>query len=155
MAELIRLVVDERQRLVLKRDGQEDVVGVRIRRAFPWSQPGRHISIRNAEGKEVLLIDDLATLGEAERRAIEEALGQGCFVPQITRVLEIDTRFEHQQWRVETDRGPVEFRVQEREDIRFLGGGRFTVKDADGNVYELPSLDTLDEQSRRAVEKLV
>ena len=52
-------------------------------------------------------------------------------------------------------RGPAEFRVQEREDLRFLPDGRFSIKDADGNVYELASLDKLDDHSRRAVEPLL
>jgi hypothetical protein len=56
---------------------------------------------------------------------------------------------------VQTDRGAVEFRVQEREDIRFLPDGRFRLKDADGNVYELPSAVELDEHSRRAIGVIV
>ena len=59
------------------------------------------------------------------------------------------------RWKVQTDRGPAEFRVQEREDIRFLPDGRFRIKDADGNVYEMPSLTGLDDRSRRAVEPLM
>jgi hypothetical protein len=67
----------------------------------------------------------------------------------------VDVRFGYQQWKVQTDRGPAEFRVQEREDIRFLPDGRFRIKDADGNAYEMPSLAGLDERSRRAVEPLM
>jgi hypothetical protein len=68
---------------------------------------------------------------------------------------DVDVRFGHQQWKVRTDRGPAEFRVQEREDIRFLPDGRFRIKDADGTVYEMVSLSQLDERSRRAVEALI
>jgi hypothetical protein len=146
---------DERGRLVLSRPGQEDVMGVRIRRAFPWSRPGRSISIRNGEGKELLLIEDLESLPQGTRQAIVDALADTSFIPRITRIELIDTTFEHQEWRVQTDRGPAFFRVQEREDVRFLGDGRFRVKDADGNVYELPRLEKLDEHSRGQVEKLV
>jgi hypothetical protein len=45
--------------------------------------------------------------------------------------------------------------VQEREDIRFMPDGRFAVKDADGNLYELPPMKELDEESRRALEAVV
>jgi hypothetical protein len=45
--------------------------------------------------------------------------------------------------------------VQEREDIRFLPDGRFSIKDADGNIYELRPLSDLDEHSRRALEPLI
>jgi Domain of unknown function (DUF1854) len=149
------LIADAKGALTLKRPGQEDVAGVRIRRAFPWSNPGRHVSIRSSEGKELLLIEDLAIVPEAQRSLIEKILRESTFIPRVTRILECDTRFGHQNWRVVTDAGPAEFRVQEREDIRFLPDGRFTVKDVDGNLYELPRLADLDEPSRRAVEKLL
>ncbi len=146
---------DRQGRMILKRPGEEDVVDVRIRRSFPWSNPDRHISIRNAEGKELLLIDDLRSLPQDQQEIIRRYLAKWMFIPRITRVIEVDVRFGFQAWKVETDRGPAEFRVQEREDIRFLGDGRFSIKDVDGCVYELPPLDELDEKSRRAVEVLV
>ena len=149
------LTVDEKGRLVLHRPGQDDVADVRVRRAFPWSHPHEHISIRSAEGKELILIESLASLSAKQREAVEQRLQASSFVPRIKRVDEVDVRFGYQQWKVQTDRGPAEFRVQEREDIRFLADGRFSLKDADGNVYEMPALDQLDEHSRRAVEALV
>ncbi len=45
------------------------------------------------------------------------------FVPQIQHVDDVDVRFGYQQWKVQTDRGPADIRVQEREDIRFLPDG--------------------------------
>lgn len=155
MTEAFNLVTDEHGRLVLRRPGLEDKVDVRVRRSFPWSSPGRFISIRDAEGKELLLIDDLAQLDPPRRQVIEDSLNSASFIPRITRVDHVDARFGHQDWKVQTDRGPVEFRVQEREDIRFLPDGRFRLKDADGNVYELPSAVELDEHSRRAIGVIV
>jgi len=149
------LVEDEMHRLTLRRAGQEDAADVRIRRAFPWSQPGRHISIRTSDGKELLLIDDITGLGPDLRARIERWLDTHSFIPRIMRISEVDVRFGYQQWKVQTDRGPIEFRVQEREDIRFLPDGRFSIRDADGTVYEMPRLDQLDSHSRRAVEPLL
>jgi hypothetical protein len=146
---------DKQGKLVLKRPGQDDVADVRIRRAFPWSHPERYISVRSAEGKELLLIEDLAAVPEQQRGVIREYLEKWAFIPRIQRVIEVDVRFGFQQWKVETDRGVAEFRVQEREDIRFLGDGRFSIKDVDGCIYEMPPLDQLDEKSRRAIEVLV
>jgi hypothetical protein len=149
------LVVDEQGRLVLKRPGKDDAVDVRLRRAFPWSQPGRLVSVRDAEGKELLLIDELEPLDDGRRKMIERWLGDTSFVPRIVAVEDVDVRFGYQQWKVRTDRGPAEFRVQEREDIRFLPDGRFRIKDADGTVYEMVRLDELDESSRHAIEPLI
>jgi hypothetical protein len=146
---------DELGRLVLKRPEQEDVVDVRLARAFPLSQPGRHISVRSPEGKELLLVDDVTSLPDRLRGEIERWLDGTQFIPRITRVDLVDVRFGYQQWKVQTDRGPVEFRVQEREDIRFLPDGRFRLKDADGNIYELPRHEELDPASRKAVTPVV
>ena len=149
------LIVDERSKLVLRRPGQDDVADVRVRRSFPWSDPAHFVSIRSSEGKELMLIEDVEALAPELRRTIAKSLRATVMIPKITHIDSIDVRFGFQQWAVQTDRGPIEFRVQEREDIRFLPDGRFTLRDADGNVYELPRLDALDEHSRKELEPLV
>lgn len=149
------MIEDEQGRLVLHRSGRDDVVDVRLRRAFPWSEPSRLISIRDSEGKELLLVNSLDPLDAGQRSMIERSLGDTSFVPRITAVEDIDLTFGYQQWKVRTDRGRAQFRVQEREDIRFLPDGRFRIKDADGTVYEMVRLDELDADSRRAVEPLI
>jgi hypothetical protein len=155
MAEEFTLTQDDRGRLTLKRPGMPDVADVRPRRAFPWTHTDGYISLRNAEGKEVLLIESLKDLPRETRQIIEQSLNSTTFIPKITRVDSVDVSFGHQQWSTQTDRGPISFRVQEREDIRFLPDGRFLLKDADGNQYELARLDQLDDRSRRAVEPLL
>src|ERR1700721_3817796 len=117
------LQTDAKGRLVLHRPGEKPKSDVRVRRAFPWSQPNRYISLRDSEGKELLLIDDLSAIDAAQRKIIESALAATSFIPRILAVREVDVRFGHRQWRVVTDRGPIDFRVQEREDIRFLNDG--------------------------------
>ena len=155
MTETFDLTIDEEGRLVLHRPGQEDKADVRVRRSFPWSCPDQFISIRDSEGRELLLIEDLSSLDPARRKTVQDWVNATSFVPRITRVDDLDARFGYQEWRVQTDRGPVAFRVQEREDIRFLPDGRFRLKDVDGNVYELPSPADLDEHSRRAISALI
>ena len=39
--------------------------------------------------------------------------------------------------------------------IRFLPDGRYSITDADGNVWELPPRNTLDDHSRRALAPLI
>ena len=149
------LTTDPQGRLILNRPGEEPVEDVRVRRSFPWSMPHRHISIRSSEGKELVHVDDMNDLAADQRQIVESWLASTSFIPRITRVRDVDLRFGYQQWYVETDRGPVEFRVQEREDIRFLGDGRFRLKDVDGNVYELARLEELDDSSRKKLEALL
>lgn len=149
------LVPNEKGQLELRRVGQEDVVDVRVRRAFPWSHPELFISVRAKDGKEVLMVDDLSALPAKQAAAIKSALSTHTLIPKVRRILSLERAFDHQDWQVETDRGTVSFRVQEREDVRFLDDGRFVVKDADGNLYELPPLETLDPRSRKHLEFLI
>lgn len=153
--ETFELIEDDRRRLVLRRGGQDDMVDVRVRRAFPWSHKDRFVSIRSSDGKELMLIEDPSSLPPELRATVEKWLDEHTFIPRVTRIDHVDVRFGYQQWTVQTNRGPAEFRVQEREDIRFHPDGRFSIKDADGNVYEMPRLDELDQHSRRAVESLL
>ncbi|MCC7349518.1 MAG: DUF1854 domain-containing protein [Phycisphaerales bacterium] len=155
MSESFHLSINSTGQLLLHRPGCEDVSDVRLRRAFPWSMPDRFISVRNAEGKELILIEDLSQLPQESQQLVERYLRQNSFVPKINRIHSVNLRFGYQQWDVQTDRGSARFRVQEREDIRFLSDGRFTLRDADGNIYELPPLNQMDAHSRRAVEALV
>lgn len=155
MSEAFELIVDEQNKLTLRRPGAEDVKDVRVRRSFPWSMPDEFISIRSSEGKELVLVERVGDLPEQVRRTIEQSLGSTVFIPRITRVESVDVTFGFQEWRVQTDRGEARFRVTEREDIRFLPDGRYSLRDADGNVYELPPRDRLDEHSRRQLEPLI
>ncbi|MEA2710651.1 MAG: hypothetical protein QOF78_3252 [Phycisphaerales bacterium] len=155
MTNTFDLVADAQNKLTLKRAGADDVHDVRIRRAFPWSNAQQFVSIRNSEGKELILIDDVAALAPRVREAIDQYLAATVLIPRIESIVAIDVRFGFQEWRVNTDRGPAAFRVQEREDIRFLPDGRYSIKDADGNIYELPPRKELDDHSRKALGPLI
>jgi len=151
----MKLTADEQGKLTLHRPGEPDARDVRLRRAFPWSHRESFISIRSAEGNELALIEDLSALDPQSRQLITDYLTQAVFIPRIKHIDAIDVRFGYQQWSVQTDRGPAQFRVQEREDIRFLPDGRYSIRDADGTVYELPRMDQLDERSRKALGPLI
>src|SRR5690606_1711444 len=111
------LTIDRRSRMILHRPGEPDVEDVSLRRAFPWSMPDRWISNGNAEGKEVMRLEDLARLDAQQREIIERAMERTIFIPRILRVHHVQLLFGFMTWRVETDRGPITFRVQEREDL--------------------------------------
>src|SRR5262249_52701014 len=112
----MKLTADEQGKLTLHRAGEPEARDVRLRRAFPWSHRDSFISIRSAEGNELALIEDLATLDPQSRQLITDHLTQAVFIPRIKHIDAIDVRFGYQQWSVQTDRGPAQFRVQERED---------------------------------------
>ena len=70
--------------LAVCRDGTATAVKVRL--CFPWSSPGRYISLRDEKNNEVALINDLAELDGTARATIEQALAEAGFLFEILRV---------------------------------------------------------------------
>lgn len=148
-----RLYLDAFEELYLQVDGQEPVGPLRTRRAFPVSAAADFAILSDRDGDEVAIIRRVADLDRASRAVVEAELERAYFKAVITRVEAIDVQFHVPHWRVETDRGPRAFELRSsRQDVRVLGGGRIIIRDADGNLYEIPDYRGLDPPSRLLVE---
>ena len=77
-------------------------VPVRLRQCFPWSEPRRHLSLRDDKEREIALIDDPALLAPESRLVLEDALAAAGFVLEVVRVLGVDEEVEIRHWTVET-----------------------------------------------------
>src|SRR5258705_6289857 len=78
---------------------------VSVRRCFPWSEPTRHLSLRDSDEEEFALVRDPTELDPRSRAALETALAVAGFVFEVTQVLEIEEEVEIRRWRVETLHG--------------------------------------------------
>ena len=123
------------------------VIPVRVRQCFPWSEPHRHLSLRDTEEREIALVDDPATLGAGSREALERALAEAGFVLEVTRVVSIDEEVEIRQWTVETRHGPRSFQTHLDDWPRSLPGGGLLIRDVAGDLYRL-TVTELDKKSR-------
>ena len=127
---------------------QRSRVPVRLRQCFPWSDPQRHLSLRNDDDEEVALVEDPATLEPQSRLALEEALTDAGFVLEITRVISIDEEVEIRQWKVETKHGPRCFQTHLDDWPRTLPHGALLIRDVGGDLYLLPEARHMDRHSR-------
>ena len=123
-------------------------VAVRLRQCYPWSEPHRHLSLRDADDREVALIDDPETLAPESRRAVERALADAGFVLEVTRVLDIDEEVEIRQWTVETRQGKRAFQTHLDDWPRVLPGGGLLIRDVAGDLYRLGDPKDMDRKSR-------
>ena len=126
----------------------ERTVPVKLRQCFPWSEPTRHVSLRDADDKEVALIDAPASLDAESRQALELALAEAGFVLEVTRVLEIEEEIEIRQWTVETQQGDRSFQTHLDDWPRMLPGGGLLIRDVAGDLYRLADPKRLDKKSR-------
>ena len=123
-------------------------IPVRLRQCFPWSEPHRHLSLRDDKDREVVLIDDPATLAPASREAIEDALAAAGFVLVVTRVLGVDEEVEIRHWTVETVHGQRTFQTHLDDWPRVLPGGDLLIRDVSGDLYRLSKPREMDRASR-------
>jgi len=152
-AAIERVEVDEAGRLVVHLAGSDEpIVDARVTRCFPWSLPQRYVSVLDAEGEEIALLETLDELNEACRRVVERQLATKIFNPVIRRVTDHKHEFGITSVTAETDRGTVTFQVRSRDDVRMLSPTRALFRDADGNIYELSDVTRLDAASRRRLE---
>jgi len=126
---------------------------VSIVRAFPISAAEDFIIFKDAEGKELGALRQMAELDPSSHQVLEAELERIYFTPRITRIHSIEVNFRIPKWEVETDRGRRVFEISSsRSDIRALGGGRVLIRDADGNRYEIADYRRLDPFSSGLVE---
>jgi hypothetical protein len=123
-------------------------VAVKLRQCFPWSEPTRHISLRDNDDREIALVDDPVSLGVESRQALELALAEAGFVLEVTRVLEIEEEIEIRQWTVETKQGNRSFQTHLDDWPRVLPGGGLLIRDVAGDLYRLADPKGLDKKSR-------
>ena len=148
----------------LERDGRGELLAhiegkdepkrdVRVARCFPWSLQDGYISIRDKDGKEIVLLTTLDGLDDATRKIIEQELREKVFVPKIRRVTRYRAEFDVVYVTAETDRGEVTFQMRSRDDVRVLSASRALFRDVDGNVYEVEDLSALDRTSQKHIEQ--
>jgi hypothetical protein len=151
---LVSLERDARGRLVARlSDRDEPLVDVRVARCFPWSRRNEYISVRDADGKEVLLLSDLDEAPPEARAMIEQELGERVFVPRIQRIVRFTDEFDVVSITAETDRGEVTFQFKDKHAVRTLSPTRAIFRDVDGNLYEVPDLTALDRASQRHISR--
>lgn len=123
-------------------------ITVRVRQCFPWSEPHRHLSLRDNEDREVLYVDDPARLGDESRDALERAVAEAGFVLEVTRVLSIEEEVEIRQWSVETRHGERSFQTHLDDWPRVLPNGGILIRDVAGDLYRIV-VSEMDHGSRK------
>ncbi len=122
-------------------------------RGFPISDPDRWISICDAQGRELVWVEDIRALSPETRAVLEHDLARREFVPLIRRILSVPADAEPTEWEVETDRGCARFVLNSVDDVRRLGPHRGLVIDAQGIRYLIDDARQLDPLSRRILER--
>lgn len=142
-------------RLVLTTASGEAHEGVIPVRAFPIGAPDNGFSLMDTDGHELAWINRLADLPETTRQLLEEELASREFVPEIRRIIGVNSYATPCEWQIETDRGATEFTLKGEEDIRRLAGSTLLIADSHGIHYLIRNLTTLDRTSRKILDRFL
>jgi len=141
--------------VLLTTDGRTLPVA-RMTAAYPLSRRNRLISLRDAEGEEIGMLDNARDLDGRSRGIVSEELERAYFMPKITDISGIREEMNVLEWTVLTDKGPRTFLVRGvRRNVRRIGQRRYMVKDVDGNRYEVRDWMRLPGGARKLLEPYV
>jgi len=87
---------------------------------FPFTDPERWISLRDAKGSEITCIENPQQLPSEVREVLEEELSRRAFIPRITRIVHVSGITEPCEWQIETDHGPTRLLLASEDDVRRL-----------------------------------
>jgi hypothetical protein len=149
----VRFWHDEEGRLCAAIEGKGEFVNVKPVRNFPVQARDQFISLLDEADNEIAILTTVRGLEPSSREALERELEKRYFVPVIQAIHHIEGRFGITRWFVTTDRGERVFDVRERSDVRYYPGRRVIIRDADGNLYEIPDYERLDWRSRILLEE--
>lgn len=148
-------VCDDELTLERRQDGRiwarrgTDERAVRVHRCFPWSEPGRFLSLRDEDDVEFALVDSLDGLEADTRHVLAMAAAEAGFVMEITGIVEVDDEVEIRRWKVETVQGARSFQTKLDDWPTAVPGGGVVIRDVAGDLYHVPSPVDLDEKSRK------
>lgn len=115
---------------------------------FPWSAPGRYVSLRDHDREEFALIRDATSLDDTSREALDWALATAGFVFRVEAISDVEDEIEIRRWDVVTAHGPRSFQTSRDTWPEPTATGGFLIRDVAGDLYHVPDPAGLDRRSR-------
>lgn len=123
---------------------------VKIRRAFPLTEPDHYIGFNDGEDKDIGLVINPKELDKPSQKLIKQELIRRYFIPTIQSISSLKHEYGMSYWSVETNKGRKEFVSRgRRESLHEVSPNRYIVTDVDDNRYDIFDVDLLDKRSYR------
>lgn len=130
-------------------------IAVELVRCFPWSEPERFLSLRDAEGEERAFVNNLEELEPASRAALAENLRRAAFMLEVVEILSVEDDFELRSFCVRTAQGERRFQTALDAWPEKLPDGALLLQDVHGDLYRVGAPSGLDEKSQKLLWALV
>ena len=135
-------------------DGSEHVP-VTVVRANPVTAPEEGVAVMDAEGHELWWCDRLSDQPEVLAKALREALREREFLPEILRLISVNSFATPSEWLVDTHRGQTRLILKAEEDIRRLNRDVLLLSDSHGVQYLIREPQRWDRHARRLLDRFM
>ncbi len=124
--------------------------------ASPLSRRNKYLSILDASGSEIILIEDPGQLSQDSYRAVTDEIRRKNLTSVIISILEAKVEYDVIYWKVETNRGAREFVTDDlQENAHWLSSNHILINDVDGNRFEIVDTNSLDIRSRNILGRIL
>lgn len=128
---------------------------VSIYRAFPFSHAECYLSVRDRDGKEIGIVQELQQLDMSSQAAIQLELKRRYFIPKVNSIVSIHEKNNVWKWEVMTDRGPMRLVLETlHEHVQPSPDGGMILIDSFGRRCIVPPASELDAGSKRWLNRL-
>lgn len=148
-----RFAIGEDNHIHFVHDGRDHRVGA-IVQSFPLSNKGKLVAVRDGDGAEIAILDDIRKLEKVSREIVDREIEKAYFMPVIEDLYDVTDTLGILNWSVSTDRGPRVFQIKNlRRNIRRIGRERVVIRDVDGNRYEVREVSKLPSSAQDLLDQ--
>lgn len=124
--------------------------------ASPLSHPERYLSVLDAKGEEIVMLESAQDVPGESGEALREEIRRRYLTSRILVIEGAKVEFGATYWSVQTERGPRDFVAQSlQENAQWLSDTHLLLVDIDGNRFEIPDVNELDPRSKRFVDTIL
>lgn len=126
---------------------------VNLHRMFPFNIPFKYISVLNSDTEEIGIISDLSIFDNETEVLLKNELERKYYVCELKGLISVKDRFGFSYWKAKGADGEISFTIKDvHSSVRLDGLGNIMISDIDSNRYSLPSVDKLDNKSKKLIE---
>ncbi|MCE9558237.1 MAG: DUF1854 domain-containing protein [Armatimonadetes bacterium] len=152
----LKIFHEPKDRLRLTVGDEKSYPTVVPRWASPISYPSRYLSLTDAKGTEIVLLDDTSGLDEESRKAVEFEVKKRYLTSTIHKIIHAKVEFGATYWSVLTERGERDLVTQSlQENAQWLAPNHLVLLDVDGNRFEIPDITALDPKSTQFIAQIL